>query len=179
MNLKAQCRKTVFITLLLAASMNCHAFISDSGSVPWNLNLMSGSSKVHEESTRNTNISPFVEIGGKGFISLNVDFRFKPSHAVSIGFQPLEVLCPEVMYYFLSGKRKRFEVGGGLGLGISSKLKPAVLLYHGVIGYRYQKKNGLFFRAGFTPLFIDFLDKEEKESIKFYPFVGLSLGYCF
>jgi hypothetical protein len=129
------------------------------------------------DSIHKTLISPFIELMGKGFFSVNVDFRFRESHALSIGIQPFEGLLPNVMYYYLCGKRHRIEIGTGLSAGFSKGLSLEVLLYHGVVGYRYQKKSGLFFRAGFTPLYIMFLNDPDRN--KFYPFPGLSLGYCF
>jgi len=122
--------------------------------------------------------SPFLELLGKGFLSLNVDFRRKESYAISIGLQPLEGLSPNIMYYRFSGKRRRFEVGGGFSGGFTNDLSLGVVLIHGVIGYRYQKKKGLFFRAGFTPFYVIFLDDPDRSN-KFYPFAGLSLGYSF
>ena len=123
-------------------------------------------------------ISPFIEIGGKAFFTLNVDFRKKENYAISIGFQPFEGLLPNIMYYHFSGKRHRIEIGGGFSLGFTQELNPAIVLIHGVIGYRYQKKKGLFFRAGFTPLYVKFFEENENSN-KFYPLPGLSLGYCF
>jgi hypothetical protein len=120
-------------------------------------------------------ISPFVELLGKGFISLNVDFRKKKTYAISIGIQPLEGLSPNVMYYHFYGKRRRFELGGGLSAGFNKDFNLAVILVHGVIGYRYQKKKGIFFRIGITPLYVIF----PHDTNKFYPLPGLSLGYCF
>lgn len=56
--------------------------------------------------------------------------------------------------YHLGGKRSRFELGCGIGYVII--LTEEVehedfvgLTFHGVIGYRYQKKNGIIFRACF------------------------------
>jgi len=123
-------------------------------------------------------ISPFVEIMGKGFISINVDFRIKESNAISVGLQPAEGLSPNVMYYHLGGKKHRFELGGGLSGGFSKDFDLAVILIHGVAGYRYQKKKGLFIRSGFTPLYVMFLEDDER-SYKFYPLIGFSLGYSF
>jgi hypothetical protein len=122
--------------------------------------------------------SPFVELMGKGFISVNVDFRRSKSYAISLGLQPTEGLLPDVMFYYFSGKRYRMETGGGFSVGFDKNLKPAAVLFHGVIGYRYQQKDGLFFRAGFTPLYVILFNNKEMSN-KLYPFVGLSLGYCF
>jgi hypothetical protein len=121
--------------------------------------------------------SVFVELLGKGFLSLNVDFRWKESYSISIGFQPLEGLMPDIMYYHFSGERRRFEIGGGLSAGFTKNLSLAVVLINGVVGYRYQKKNGLFFRAGFTPFYSMFLDEPDRN--RFIPLAGLSLGYSF
>jgi hypothetical protein len=122
-------------------------------------------------------ISPFIEFGGKGFLSVNVDFRKWESHAISVGFL-IEGLTPNIMYYYLVGKKHSFELGGGLSGGFSSNLSLAMISLHGVIGYRYQKKNGFFFRAGFTPFYVIFLNNRDR-SDKFYPWVGISLGYSF
>jgi hypothetical protein len=122
--------------------------------------------------------SPFIELLGKGFLSLNVDFRRKETYAISIGFQPSEGLMPNVMYYHFNGKRHRFETGGGFSVGFSKDFNLAATLIHGVIGYRYQKKKGLFLRAGFTPFYVIFLDDPDRSN-KFYPLAGLSLGYSF
>jgi hypothetical protein len=122
-------------------------------------------------------ISPFIELGGKGFLSLNVDFRSKESHAISIGYL-LEGFTPNIMYYYFAGKRHRIEIGGGLSAGFSNDLSIAAGIIHGVIGYRYQKKKGLFFRAGFTPFYVIFFNNKDRNNI-FYPWAGLSLGYSF
>lgn len=122
--------------------------------------------------------SAFIEILGKGFLSLNVDFRRKESYAISFGIQPFEGLTPNIMYYHFSGKRHRFEVGGGFSGGFSNDFNLAGILIHGVIGYRYQKKKGLFFRSGFTPFYVIFFEDKDRSN-KLYPFVGLSLGYSF
>jgi hypothetical protein len=121
-------------------------------------------------------ISPFVELLGKGFLSINVDLRLKESYAISIGLQPSEGLLPDVMFYLFGGKLHRIEMGGGVSTGFTQDFNLAVVLIHGVIGYRYQKKKNLFLRVGFTPFYVIFLDDPERSN-KFYPFAGLSLGY--
>jgi hypothetical protein len=121
-------------------------------------------------------ISPFIEFGGKGFLSLNVDFRRWESHAISVGFL-FEGLTPNIMYYYLAGKRHRFEIGGGFSSGFSNNFSLAMISIHGVIGYRYQKKKGLFFRAGITPFYV--ISLTDAANNKFFPFAGLSLGYSF
>ena len=118
----------------------------------------------------------FLELMGKPFGSLNMDFRINKSSRFSLGLvfymlsshyesqsifsgwseyeegkdNDVIELMPNIMYYYLAGgKNNRFEIGGGFtyeggveGIGAG---------FHGVIGYRYQKKNGLLFRIGFTP----------------------------
>jgi len=121
--------------------------------------------------------SPFIEILGKGFLSLNVDFRKKESWAISFGFL-FEGLTPNVMYYHFFGKRHRLELGGGSSGGFSNDFNLEVILIHGGFGYRYQKKKGLFFRAGFTPFYVIFLNDPDRNN-QLYPWAGLSLGYSF
>ena len=123
-------------------------------------------------------ISPFIELLGKGFLSLNVDYRKKESHAISIGIMPFEGFAPDIMYYHFSGRRHRFELGGGFTAGFSNDFSLAAVLIHGSVSYRTQKKRGLFFRAGFTPVYVILFD-DKARSNKLYPFPGLSLGYCF
>ena len=116
----------------------------------------------------------FLEMGGKLFGSLNVDFGINVSNRLGLGVSPIEPdIVPSVMYYHLSGNNNRFEVGGGLGFviildkEIERKEFKGVVAF-GVIGYRYQKKNGFLFRVGFTPLIY---------SDVILPLVGISLGY--
>ncbi|HPT02835.1 MAG TPA: hypothetical protein PLJ84_09575 [Bacteroidales bacterium] len=122
-------------------------------------------------------ISPFVELMGKGFFSLNVDFRRKETFAISLGVAAIEEgISPGVMGYYLGGRRHRFETGGGVS-GNMEDGKFISMMVHGVIGYRYQKKKGLFFRAGFTPMFAVPFTEEGKFAV--IPWAGLSLGYSF
>ncbi len=116
----------------------------------------------------------YLEMGGKFFASLNVDFGINEANRISLGISPVEPdIVPSIMYYHLSGNNNRFEVGGGLGFVVildreieREKFKGVVAF--GVIGYRYQNKNGFLFRAGFTPLICSDI---------FLPLVGISLGY--
>jgi len=50
-------------------------------------------------------------------------------------------------------------------------------MVHGIIGYRYQKKKGLLFRVGFTPMLEIPLTNEGSYAV--IPWVGLSMGYSF
>ena len=122
-------------------------------------------------------ISPFIELGGKGWLSLNVDFRIKETYAISIGVAGIEEgVSPNIMGYYFGGKRHRLEAGGGVSGIITNRIFISMMV-NGVIGYRYQKKKGLFFRIGFTPMFaIPFTDEGKYAVI---PWAGLSLGYSF
>jgi len=79
---------------------------------------------------------------------------------------------PNIVYYYLGvEKNNRFEIGGGFGVRPvwhKDVEKCFPLAFHGVIGYRYQKKDGLLFRIGFTPSIYPGV---------FLPFIGISLGY--
>lgn len=136
-----------------------------------------GSLPVLTDSVWKPCISPFIELLGKGFFSLNVDFRIKETHAISVGVAGIEEgTSPNVMGYYFGGRRHRLEMGGGLSANFmdGSFLN---LFIHGVIGYRYQKKKGLLFRAGFTPMFVIPLTDEGKYAV--IPWAGIGLGYCF
>jgi len=108
---------------------------------------------------------------------LNIDFRIKETYAIGIGAAGIEEgVSPNVMGYYFGGKRHRLEVGGGVS-GIIADGSFISMVVNGVIGYRYQKKKGLLFRAGFTPMFtIPFTDEGNYAVI---PWAGLSLGYNF
>lgn len=122
-------------------------------------------------------VSSYIELLGKGWLSLNVDFRTKETYAISIAAAILEEgVGPNVSGYYFGGKRHRLELGGGT-TGIIGDKGFNSLMVHGVIGYRSQKKKGLLFRTGFTPMFkIPFKDDEK---FAFIPWVGLSLGYSY
>jgi hypothetical protein len=119
---------------------------------------------------------PFFELGGKA-LSLNVDFRKKESYAISVGIIP-EGFTPNVMGYYFGGKLHRLELGGGFSLSFGKKMKLDLIWLYGVVGYRFQKQNGLFFRAGFTPFFVKSINYEEKIQ-ELWPFAGVSIGYSF
>jgi hypothetical protein len=121
--------------------------------------------------------SVFLELLGKGFFSLNVDFRKKETYSISVGIEPFEGFFPDVMFYHFGGERRRYEIGGGVSTGFSNKFGLKVVLINGVIGYRYQKKKNLFFRVGFTPFYALYLDEPSRNKLFFS--AGLSLGYSF
>jgi len=113
----------------------------------------------------------FLELGGKPGCSVNVDFRINKSNRFSFGIHPLYngSIIPSLMYYYLGGKNSNIEVGGGFSIihsGVPDHFTRQ--LFHGVVGYRYQKKSGKLFRIGFTPLIIP---------DGFFPWIGISFGY--
>ena len=116
----------------------------------------------------------YLELLGKGFYSFNLDFRRNQLRAWSVGVQYIErVFIPSFMYYRFSGKKYRYELGGGLSaIFVGSDWG---IMIHGVFGYRYQKKKGLIFRIGFTPLIGIPFTSEGRFMI--VPLVGMSLGY--
>jgi hypothetical protein len=129
--------------------------------------------------------SLYMELGGKFPPSLNVDFRKRENFAISIGISywmaveehKQSLFLPSVMGYYLSGKRHRFELGGGLGPFIGTYTGLASMFFFGNVGYRYQKKKGLIFRTGFTP----WMSIPIAEDVRFMvrPWAGISFGYSF
>ena len=118
----------------------------------------------------------YLEVGGKGFYSINADFRKNEHKAASAGIQVAEnALIPSLMMYRFRGKNYRTEFGGGFSAVLTQEDGLAGIFVHGVYGYRYQKKNGLLFRISFTPLMGIPLADEGRFII--LPWIGLSLGY--
>lgn len=125
-----------------------------------------------------SNTSLYLELLGKGFYSINVDYRKDTSTAMSVGLQWVEdAFLPSFMYYYLYGETFRTEVGGGVSGVFTTKDGLAGIGIHGDYGYRYQKKNGLLFRINFTP----FIGIPLKSSGRFMivPWGGVSVGYSF
>jgi len=133
-------------------------------------------------------ISLYSEFLGKGFFSINADFSINFNHRFSFGLTWLDYDFMDyenyhvgkngaptagLMYYYLIGKKTSFlELGGGFSLYHRIDLdydNDSPLSLHGVIGYRYQKKNGLLIRAGFTPFY--------RPRVWFLPLLGVSFGY--
>lgn len=116
----------------------------------------------------------YIELLGRGFYSLNVDFRRNKLEAMSLGIQRIgDAFIPSFMYYHFRGKTYRTEIGCGIS-GIFDDGFLAVMI-HGVYGYRYQIKNGALFRIGFTPFIGIPLTSEGRFAIM--PLVGISFGY--
>jgi len=143
----------------------------------------------------------FYELFGKPFGSINMDLRINKSSRFSLGIifyslyagsksfsrfsgwseyeegkdNDVQSYMPNIMYYYLGGeKNKRFEIGGGFSVrpvwhkDINGDFPIA---FHGVIGYRYQKRKGLLFRVGFTPSYFP------DAGFAPWPWIGISFGY--
>lgn len=132
-----------------------------------------------------TATSVYVELGGKFISSLNIDFRKKENFAYCFGISywydtegsKQSIFVPSVNGYMLLGERYRLEIGGGIGQFIGTDSGFASAMIFSNIGYRYQKKNGLIFRIGFTPWMAIPLKNDARFAI--VPWAGVSLGYCF
>ncbi len=136
----------------------------------------------------------FVELGGKGFISVNYDWPIGSKWRMSTGLTALDyelnglddegyyrhspLPSPGLMVYYLSpfgGGRTNWEVG----VGFSTHPIPwkdfapddSALTLHGSMGYRYQVPGGTVFRFGFTPFY--------RVNWHFLPLIGISSGLSF
>ena len=133
----------------------------------------------------------YVELAGKGFFSGNVDFPIGSNGRLTLGLTmldhefakedeadeeyPVQTLpTPSLMYFGLFGSDKHY-FEAGIGLSVSPvpwkeySENDSVLSLHGSLGYRYQKPDAFFFRAGFTPFY--------RINWAFLPLVGVSFGY--
>ena len=120
--------------------------------------------------------SCYIELGGKLWYSINIDYRSDSSTAMSLGVQLIEdSFTPSVMYFHLYGETFRTEVGGGISGIVTKKGSLEGIAIHGVYGYRYQKKNGLIFRIGFMPFIGIPLTSTGRFIIM--PWLGVSIGY--
>jgi hypothetical protein len=167
-----------YVTKLNLSAQNDTLMVISSNSYPQGTDTKNDTSQQKpSDYVWETCISPFIELGGKGWFSLNVDFRIKETYAISIGAAGIEEgVSPNIMGYYFGGKRHRLEAGGGVSGIIEDGIFISMMI-NGVIGYRYQKKKGLLFRIGFTPMFtIPFTDEGNYAVI---PWAGLSLGYSF
>jgi len=168
----------LYVTKINLSAQNDSIMVNDLNTYPQGIDTKNDTSLQNpSDNVWEPCISPFIELGGKGWLSLNVDFRIKETYAISIGVAGIEEgVSPNVMGYYFGGKKHRLEAGGGVS-GMIKNGNFISMMVHGVIGYRYQKKKGLFFRAGFTPMFsIPFTDDGNYAVI---PWAGLSLGYSF
>jgi len=146
-------------------------------------------------------IALFLELFGKPFGSINLDLRINRSSRFSFGIVYYSLLSeyepdsrfsgwskpedgkykdvgeymPNIMYYYLKGKKNsRLEIGGGFSVrpvwhkDVNGDFPIA---FHGVIGYRYQKKKGFLFRAGLTPSYWP------DAGFSPWPWIGISFGF--
>ncbi len=131
----------------------------------------------------------FIELFGKSWYSLNFDMRLKRNFALSFGTSFIierddvtkiykeSFLFPTIMSYYLIGKKHSIEFGGSAGSAISTVQGFTAITFHAVVGYRFQIKNGLLFRVGFTPLYS--IPLVETARSMFVPLFGISFGYSF
>jgi len=126
----------------------------------------------------------FLELFGKPYASINMDFRINKLSRFSLGIMlwheaedeeegknEMRSFMPHIMYYIFRGRNNRLEMGGGFGVPPvwHKEVEDFPLAFLGVIGYRYQKKDGLLFRIGLTPSWYP--------GTAFIPFPGISFGY--
>ena len=126
----------------------------------------------------------FVELLGKPYPSVNVDLRIHKSSRLSLGIMSyfekgdedegeddVHSFVPTLMYYLLDGRNSKFERGLGLGLVPiwHEDVEGFPLAFYAVIGYRYQRKNGLLFRIGANPCLYP--------GSVFLPWISIGLGY--
>ena len=111
------------------------------------------------------------------FCLLNFDFRRKEKSALSLGITASDDgFFPFIMGYYFGGEKRMLEIGGGMCSVVNSDGILGIS-FHGVIGYTYQKKKGLIFRIGFTPLYA--IGFSETGKSMFVPLAGVSFGYSF
>jgi hypothetical protein len=164
--------------------MFCRAFIVT-------LSLIIGEIGIFGQEGPSLGNAVYIELGGKGFVSGNVDLSIGARSRLTLGLTMLDhefakeaseenyptrtLPTPSLMYLYLFGQQRHyFEVG--LGLSVSpvfwreySKNDSALSL-HGSVGYRFQISRHFFFRAGFTPFY--------RINWTFLPLGGISLGYA-
>ena len=134
-----------------------------------------------------TKNSLYLELGGNALVySINYDRVLTDdfSARIGIGFYSLDddtgdsaslSGIPITAHYLFGKGNSRLEIGAGLVIftgkaDISTiETKDSAVLGTGVFAYRFQKPDGgVFFKAGFTPLF---------QGGTFVPWFGLSIGY--
>lgn len=129
----------------------------------------------------------YLEFGGKFLPSLNVDFRRRENLAFALGAAywydeegggSESLFLPSLSAYYLGGKRHQVELGGGLGPFISTRVGLSSILLFANVGYRYQKRNGLILRAGFTP-WMTAVTIAKETRFAAVPWAGVSVGYSF
>ncbi|EMR01414.1 hypothetical protein [Cesiribacter andamanensis] len=156
------------------------------------------------DSTRYSKYSLYGELGGPGFLSLNVDrlFHLRPLVAttarIGLGLYPYELgmfggqtrfaaVLP-VSHSFLFGNAVAAELGYGLTLGFYEDEdafggRGPLKWFHATAGLRYQKPaRGFLFRIGYTPLIgsegicVDTNCLEVERQLQLTHLFGISLG---
>lgn len=131
----------------------------------------------------------YIELVGKGYLSANYDFGLAERTRVTVALTMLDyeygeqdldgewngdtLPSPGVMIMRLYGSGpKYFELGGGMSISPlpwkDFGRNDSAFSFHGVIGYRYQRKGSTFYRVGLTPFYrVNWLA---------LPLIGLSIG---
>lgn len=125
----------------------------------------------------------YLELGGKFFPSVNIDFRRSRKFAWGMGLgvwrdeeeNPQTLFIPSLSASRFFGKRARLEAGGGIGAFVGTYSGVASAMIFSNLGYRYQQKRGLFFRAAFTPFMG--IPVAGKSKLMAIPWVGIAVGY--
>jgi len=131
----------------------------------------------------------YIELVGKGYLSLNYDFGLAERTRMTAALTMLDyeygeqdpggewngqtLPSPGVMIMRLYGKGpKYFELGGGMSISPMPwkefSRNDSAFSFHGVIGYRYQKSGKIFYRVGFTPFY--------RVNWMALPLIGFSIG---
>lgn len=140
--------------------------------------LFSGALKAQENKKDYPRTALYVEAGGRNFLfGVEADFLVTKKQRLSAGIGIYAFGGPNIMYHYLIGNgNSKFELGiGVMGRVLFSEkidVKENLFIFSSFIGYRYQEKNGLVLRVGFTPSYC------AGSFDALLPF-GLSLGYSF
>jgi hypothetical protein len=130
----------------------------------------------------------YTEVAGSALgYSANFDVRFKKQPdgwGARLGASLIDVYCiTPVQINHVSGGKHGVEVGAGFTAFIY-----AIYKYEGpeneiwpsaTIMYRFQGKNGLNIRAGWTPIFNNFNNSYLTETPMLWIWPGASIGYQF
>jgi hypothetical protein len=131
----------------------------------------------------------YLELGGNGpYWSISYDRILKhkdiSKFAVATGFEFFPKifkdeknfygLNPQI--YYMVGRKHNIEIGGGVVAGIKEDF---VFMVIPRAGYRYQdlSKNGIFFKAGFTPVYL--VKTGSTHDGEMVPWGGVAIGYSF
>ena len=121
----------------------------------------------------------YLELGGNGlFYTLNYDHMLSNKVSVRVGAGLVTSgglyvgTAPITLNYLLGEGDSRLELGAGALIATSNYFEAentAGVAATATFAYRYQKPNGIFLKAAFTPVFRhDF----------FLPWFGFSIGYA-